>query len=80
MLCSESIGIILLLLFLTLFNNIGPAQTIDSLLANAIHLAFPIALKVEFKPAKPEIAATKTSTYLFDASIIASLPEAISML
>ena len=49
---------ILLLLFLALFNKIGPAQTIDSLLARAIILALPIALIVEFKPAKPDIPAT----------------------
>ena len=66
----------MLLLFLALFNKIGPAQTIDSLLANAIILALPIALIVEFKPAKPDIPATNISTFLFEASIIASVPHA----
>ena len=62
-----------------MFNKIGPAHTIDSLFARAIYLALPIALKVEFSPAKPDIAATKISTFLLEASIIALFPEATSI-
>ena len=51
----------------------------DSLLANAIILALPIALIVEFNPAKPDIPATNTSILLLDASIIASLPDAVEI-